>query len=374
MKIAMIAPSFIPSRRANSIQTMKMAQAFTLLGHQVLVVVPGDDPKLSWDQEIVPHYGLSAKFDLAWVSTKGILHGYDFALSSIKTAKKWGTELIFTRQPQTAALTSTRGIPTIFEAHDLPPGRMGPVFFKRFLRGSGCRGIVSISDALLNAIRSIYDLGDSATVTSPDGVDLERYTDLPTPSKARMDLNLKDKFTIGYTGHFYPGRGIEVLLDSAAKLPKVQFLFVGGQPADIKRISETISHNGSENVTLTGFIDNAELPKYQAACDTLLMPYQLNVSGSSGGDIGKYLSPMKMFEYLAVGRPILSSDLPVLREVLNQDNSILLEPSDVDSWVAAINQLQNDAELRNKLSANAKATSQNHSWQSRAGNILSKLK
>ncbi|MCK5702402.1 MAG: glycosyltransferase, partial [Cyclobacteriaceae bacterium] len=163
-------------------------------------------------------------------------------------------------------------------------------------------------------------------------------------------------------------------LDAAAKLPKVQFLFVGGQPADIKRISEIIAQNGSENVTLTGFIDNAELPNYQAACDALLMPYQLNVSGSSGGDIGKYLSPMKMFEYLAVGRPILSSDLPVLREVLNQDNSILLEPSDADSWVAAINQLQKDSGLRNKLSANARVTAQNYSWQSRAGNILSKLK
>jgi glycosyltransferase involved in cell wall biosynthesis len=373
MKIAFIAPSFIPSRRANSIQTMKMAQAFTLLGHRVLVIVPGVEPVITWDKDIAPHYGLSEKFELEWVPIKNIFRGYDFALKSIRTAMKWNADLIFTRHPQSAALASKRNIPTIFEAHDLPHGRMGPISFQQFLSGAGCKGIVSISDALLNAINSLYDIDDTPTHTAPDGVDLVRYKDLPTPDEARSLLELEDKFTAGYTGHFYPGRGIEVLLDTAEKLPEVQFLFVGGQPKDIERISETIKSNKLDNVTLTGFIENSVLPKYQAACDVLLMPYQLEVSGSSGGNISKYLSPMKMFEYLAVGRPILSSELPVLKEVLDEGNSILLPPADALKWSSAIEELKVNPELCAKLGKNARNTAQNYSWQSRAENILFEL-
>ena len=288
-------------------------------------------------------------------------------------AKKWHADLIFTRHPQSAALASERGIATIFEAHDLPQGRMGPVFFQRFIKGSGCKGLVSISDALLNAIKSIYELGDIPTHTAPDGVDLQRYKGLPAPTEARKQLGLAEKFTAGYTGHFYRGRGIEVLLEIAELLPDVQFLFAGGQQNDIKLVSEVVKRNNLKNVILTGFIENAVLPKYQAACDVLMMPYQLEVSGSSGGNIGKYLSPMKMFEYLAVGRPILSSELPVLKEILNENNSVLLPPEDVEKWADAIEKVKGNPEHSKSLGVEAKRNAENFSWQSRAEKILSEL-
>jgi len=94
----------------------------------------------------------------------------------------------------------------------------------------------------------------------------------------------------------------------------VSFLLAGGEPEDVAALREKSANLGLSNVILTGFIPNADLPIYQAACDILLMPYQSQVAASSGGDIARYLSPMKLFEYLACGKPILSSDLPVLRE------------------------------------------------------------
>ena len=128
-----------------------------------------------------------------------------------------------------------------------------------------------------------------------------------------------------------------------------------------------------DNVILTGFIPNADLPLYQAACDVLLMPYQKHVAASSGGDIAAYLSPMKLFEYLACGRAILSSDLPVLREVLNPDNAVLLDPEDVEGWAAALRLLQNDAHLRAMLGEQARRDAALYTWEARAGAILAGL-
>ena len=127
---------------------------------------------------------------------------------------------------------------------------------------------------------------------------------------------------------------------------------------------------GLENVLTTGFVPNAELPRYQSACDILLMPYQQYVSASSGGDIARYLSPMKLFEYLACGRAIVSSDLPVLREVLNSENAVLLPPGDVDAWVTALRELQANPELRACLAEKARREATKYTWQARAKRIL----
>ena len=112
------------------------------------------------------------------------------------------------------------------------------------------------------------------------------------------------------------------------------------------------------------------LEGYQAACDILLMPYQHKVSASSGGDIVKFLSPMKLFEYLACGRAILSSDLPVLREVLNSQNAILLPADDSAAWVAAIRELKANPEKRAALAAQAQADASDYSWEARAEQIM----
>lgn len=103
------------------------------------------------------------------------------------------------------------------------------------------------------------------------------------------------------------------------------------------------------------------------------MPYQQRVAASSGGDIAPYLSPMKAFEYLACGRAILCSDLPVLREILHPDNAILLPKDEVAAWVAALQRLQTDVELRQRLGAQARREATRYSWEQRAANLLSGL-
>ncbi len=367
MKICLIAPSAIPARTANSIQTMKMAQAFTGLGHEVRLLAPGAAPGLKWE-ELARHYGLTTAFEIAWLDGPR-LRGYGYAATAVRHARRWGAHMVFTRQPQAAALAARR-LPTVLEMHDRPQGALGPLLFALFMRGRYADRLVCISQALAHDLSREFNfpLEPGFTLIAPDGVDLARYADLPEPETARAALALPQTFTAGYTGHLYDGRGAELILEVAQRAPEINFLLVGGEPGDVRRVRALAAN--LPNVRLAGFVPNADLPRYQAACDVLLMPYQPRVAASSGGDIGRYLSPMKMFEYLACGRPVLASALPVLQEVLNETNAILLPPENPQPWADTLRMLAKNPAQRMALGAAGRATAEQHTWEARARQVV----
>ena len=396
MKIALVAPSHLPSRRANSLQVMKMAQAFTCLGYTVRVAVPGKVAQpVPWD-ELAHLYGLHAQFPVEWLPARSLLRRYDYGLEAVRWAQRWSADLLYTRLPQAAAIASVIGLATVLEVHDMPAGVMGVWLFRRFLRGGGMRRLVAITHALAADLveklgapgvesPQVLAAGSPATpgftVVASDGVDLERYADLPRPEQARQllgwaDVHLSlppDRFTAGYTGHLYAGRGINMILEMARRLPEVSFLLVGGEPEEVTRVRAAAQSKDLANVILTGFVPNAELPRYHSACDVFLMPYQRRVAASSGGDIARYLSPMKLFEYMACGRPILCSDLPVLREVLNPENALLLPPEDAGAWVTALESLKSDPLRRLALERQTLNEVKSYTWERRAQLILNGL-
>ena len=384
MKIAIIAPTEIPARRANTLQVMKMAQALQALGHTIRLAVPRTGPgaPAAWP-ELAQHYGLHSSFPIDWLPAHPKLRRYDFSLRAVRWARRWQAELVYTRLPQAAALSSSLGMPTILEIHDLPQGNLGPWMFRRFLKGRGARRMVAITHALARDLAEKLGAPETPpfTIIAPDGVDLDRYADLPSPPAARLRLNqsgrlprpLPECFTAGYTGHLYAGRGSSLLLALAERLPELNFLVAGGEPPDIARLQAEGDERGVRNLLLTGFVPNAELPRYQAACDVLLMPYQQQVAASSGGDIARYLSPMKLFEYLACGRAILSSNLAALQEVLDDTNAILLPSTDIEAWANTLKRLESDPAACARLSAKARQDSARYTWENRAGRILENL-
>jgi glycosyltransferase involved in cell wall biosynthesis len=399
MKIAIIAPTEIPARRANTLQVMKMTQALQSSGHQIRLAAPQTRSTAipGWE-ELARHYGLQHSFPIDWLKANPRFRRYDFSLRAVAWARRWQAELIYTRLPQAAALASFLGSPTILETHDLPQGSLGPWMFHKFLRGKGARRLVVITHALAQDLSQKMGAPTTPpfTVIAPDGVDLERYADLPTPTAARQRLNQsnvlnlpsstakgrrlpEETFTAGYTGHLYPGRGSDLLLALAQRLPETCFLIVGGEPQDVAHLQARAASLHIDNLYLTGFVPNAELPLYQAACDVLLMPYQEQVAASSGGDIARYLSPLKLFEYLACQRPIISSDLPVLREILNENNAILLPlvaktaTNEIETWAEALMLLKSQPETRARLAAQARQDASLYTWESRAAHILQGL-
>jgi len=388
MKIAIIAPTEIPARRANTIQVMKMSHALQRQGHQVRLAIPTSQsaeemsikPETTWEQ-LAHHYGLQTSFEMTWLNANPRMRRYDFSLKAVRWAQSWAADLIYTRLPQAGAIASWRGIPTILEMHDTPKGMAGPWLFTEFLDGSGARRLVAITQALADDLSRRYPnsrIGQLLQV-APDGVDLDRYAGLPAPDEARTVLRTRDdrlgalkteQFIAGYTGHLYAGRGGELILKLAKSMPEVIFLVVGGEPQQVEAFRAEASQEKLENLILTGFVPNAELPLYQAACNVLLMPYQPRIEASSGGDISRYLSPMKLFEYLACGRAIVSSDLPVFREVLHPQNALLVSPVQPEDWRKAILSLREDPNLWHQLANRALQDAQRYTWEARARNIL----
>ena len=166
---------------------------------------------------------------------------------------------------------------------------------------------------------------------------------------------------------------MNTLKELAQRFPQVQFIWVGGKEDVVLRWKEMLEKEGIQNILLPGFVDNAILPLYQMAADILLMPYGKMVAGSSGGNIAEVSSPMKMFEYMASGRVILTSDIPVLREVLNENNAAFYTPENTDDLAEKFTALMNDESLRKKLSDQALLDVRQYSWQERMKKIIHSL-
>jgi glycosyltransferase involved in cell wall biosynthesis len=160
------------------------------------------------------------------------------------------------------------------------------------------------------------------------------------------------------------------MLELARTNSDIQLLWAGGEPAAIERWRTRIQRSGVENLQILGFVPNEQLPLIQAACDILLLPHERRVSASSGGDIAAFTSPMKLFEYMAAGRTILASDLPVLREVLNEKNAAFAPPGSVDSWNAELRSLVKDEGRRNALAKQAQEDAKKYTWAVRAKKSL----
>ena len=104
MKIAIIAPTYLPALRANTIQVMKMAQAMAVLGHEVRVAVPGE-PQVTWDV-ISSHYCLQEEINIEWLPIRDRLRRYDYGFTGLKWQKpgeRICSTLAYRRQPRSAA-------------------------------------------------------------------------------------------------------------------------------------------------------------------------------------------------------------------------------------------------------------------------------
>ncbi|MEA5388511.1 glycosyltransferase family 4 protein [Haloarculaceae archaeon H-GB11] len=224
---------------------------------------------------------------------------------------------------------------------------------------SSIDGVVCITEALKEYDLATYDVTDC--FVAPDGVDLEPYASLSKKS-ARRQLDIPiDETVVAYTGHLYPGKGGQILAAAADRIDATVYV-VGGYPEDVERVKTTTEP--TDNVVFTGFVDPSEIPLYQVAADVLVAPYTRNARD--------YISPLKLFEYMAAGRPIVASDLSVLKEVLSHgENALLAEPGDSDALADAVRRVLSDTDLAQQLSATVSKDVRQYTWNRRAQRILS---
>jgi glycosyltransferase involved in cell wall biosynthesis len=206
-------------------------------------------------------------------------------------------------------------------------------------------GLVTNSHALAAIIKDDFSMPEEKVLAAPNGAEDLGFVPPPNLNGAEID--------VGYVGHLYQGRGIELILHMARACPWARFHIVGGSDDDIRSWTERTAH--LNNLLLHGFVPPAEVETFRRNCDVLLAPYQKEVYGSTYRDQADYMSPLKLFEYMASGRAIICSNLPALHEILTGgETTIFCEPEDPHAWVSALEQLRRDSDLRRRLGNNAR--------------------
>ena len=213
---------------------MKMCQAMTQDGYEVELFAPAYQRPFMNLQDLLRTYGIKRPFKITWLADS--FRGWGYAYRATRAAQRAGVDIVYARSLQGAMLASRAGIPTWYEAHDLPRGRLAPIYFYWLRTSQNFRYLIVITEALERMFRQ-YLLGsfpEQQIIVAPDGVDLEQFVDLKPPAVAKRQLNIaSDQYVAGYAGHLYAGRGVDVIIGCAERLSDVLFLVVGGEPSDI---------------------------------------------------------------------------------------------------------------------------------------------
>lgn len=372
-KLIYISPSIFPSQAANSTHVILQVDALAKLYDQVLLVgmaAKGVKNMSNIKDQLVDEYGVSMEnIDLALCrNVLGFAENLIIALFSVRFILLAREAKVVTRNIYAAflGLFLTRGL-FIYETHNVENGFRS--ILQRILLNAKRVQVIVISNSLQKMLVEKYELKNNRITVCHDAA----RSNLPLikDSQAEMFDGIAEYTNIiGYFGSLYPGRGIDIIEGMAERMPESLFVVFGpsGQNLEFERRV----NNVHSNVRFNGFVNHKEIHRNMSACDFLLMPYQRTVSiGPSGSDTSKWMSPMKMFEYMAAARPIISSDLPVLREILiDKANALLVAPDNIQKWVEATCSLRDDSSLRDRLAFNARADYESkYNWNARASVI-----
>ncbi|MEV0277827.1 glycosyltransferase family 4 protein [Streptomyces sp. NPDC050610] len=368
MRIAYLHACEIPSVFANGVHVMRMCDAFADAGHHVTLfaatgTIPADD--------VHAYYGTRNRFPVHTFGTPRIpVLGRWLRAWRVRRAvhRSGAVDLLYGRDLY-ALLASTGLAPLVYETHLLRPGRDQRIVERLLLRQRGLRRVVTVTEALAEDYRRTVPRlrrpRGPELVTASDCADLPPAAG-PTATLPGRPHTLK----VGYVGHLYPGRGIDVILALAASLPDADFHLVGGTDEDL---AHWRSRPHPSNAHFHGHHPPSRLHPYYRAFDVVLAPYQRRVACAGGaGDISRWVSPMKLFEYMSYGKAIVASDLPVLREVLTDGaNCVLCPPDDVAAWTAAVKRLADDPEARAALGREAeRRLRRDYTWRARVDRVL----
>lgn len=373
-----ISPSILPSESANSVHVIMQVRALADCGFRVtLYACRSVREKKDLVRSIQAQYAVN--FDDICMVTCFVKSVF---MSTSKVALLALFRLVSNRRPnliisRNLYATYILGVllrqPHIFEVHDVEKGIRG--YVQRSILKRPWIRIIAISQKLLEYLNEIHGVTPCVSQVlhdaAPHGIS-------PVSPENRRAL-LKDlvhetkgewEGICGYIGHLYSGRGIEIIETMASSRSNVLFLIIGGRSEEIVVRRES---NKLKNLLYLGHMPHNRALQIGGCVDVLLMPYQTSVSvGVKDRDTAKWMSPMKMFEYLAVGVPIISSSLPVLREILvHNNNALLVRPDAPEEWIAALDLLLKDRTLAARISDTAhKLYQDKYTWRKRAEALL----
>jgi len=344
MRIAYLAKTRVPDITANSMQSVQVCAALAGLGHSVTFIViddsdAGNEP--TWEQ-LSDFYDVQTWFKVDKIAVpkaknSRFLYLWASLLSIPRIRKKLikgGYDLVYSRDVISAWTASYCRLNTVFEAHALIwASRLQRLLFARLVRSKYLLKLVSITHSLAEVYIRRYPELQDRVIIAPDGAEICSQRVIENAESPLKGLPTKLK--VGYVGHLYKGKGLEVVEAIAGSMPDVEFHIVGGRPEDVSFWEHIIKE---DNVFFYGFVPREKLSHYYAALDVCILPNQETVWAAGAAtvknrlDIGSFTSPLKMFEYMAHGKAIVASDLPVLREVLHDGIAVLVDASRAEEW------------------------------------------
>lgn len=368
MKILYLSRAKVPSRSANSLNVMKMCEAFSLNGHDVTLFVPRRSRSEASVEDPFAFYGVAPCFALKRFPGKKKPR----ALLRPTTVVSWWIrlrrpDLLFGRDHSLRYDLDEFGIPVVIDAHKLVDDPDNRRRIPKLLRSGLLKRLVTTTDASAEDYVREYGIPRERILVARNAADEPgevEALDLPPPARLR----------VGYIGHLYPGKGMERIAEMAPRCPWASFHVVGGTEADLAYWQRETK--GCENLYFYGHRPHAETARYRQSMDVLLAPYQEQIGSVGGGDIdARTMSPIKLFEYMAAGRAILASDLPAIREILTDRVDARLCPAeDTPSWVEALEELRSQPALQEALGRAAQAAFRaRYTWRARAKAVLEGL-
>ncbi len=383
MRIAYCTNVRLPSERAHGHQVAHVCDALAQLGHEVHVFCPYRLAAIA--ENFATYYGVDKTIRLHTVGTfdpiaacwlPGVLGLWvlNALLGHQLSAElaQFQPDLCYTRSPALVPALLTYGKPVIVELHQLP--RFGRAQFVR--QCNRCAVVACLTSVMKQKLVS-WGVESDRIQVAPDAVDLRRFADLPDIQSARATLGIKtSRLVVGYVGRLKTlgqEKGVGILLQSLKQLQASQQFFgliVGGPAADLaeyKTQAQALALTESD-VLFTGEVPADRVPLALQACDILAMPFP---------DFPHYrenMSPLKMFEYMAAGKPIITSDLPTIRDVLSEKNAIFCLPGEVASLAHALRTVVQNPQMAQECATNAFELAQEHSWLQRMRRILSEFK
>lgn len=370
MKIIYIANTQMPTDRAHGYQIGKTCEKFAAFGNEVGLIVPTRANALG---DMFEYYGLKRNFTLEKIPCFGVMsRAGSGTLAFWSELSIFSVKLFFKKVEKSTVVYSRDIIPlfvfrmrrfnVVYNVHNWSErrSRVTRLFLGRHVK------IVCNSEGTRQ--RVMKD-GFTNVITAQNGVELSDFENLGDKFELRKTLALPlDKKIVMYVGHLYGWKGVDTVLKAAKLLDDKKdmlFVVVGGDAGEQKEFLAKMKEAGIENMLPLGNQPKKEIPKYLRSADILLLPN----SGKSEESV-KYTSPIKMFEYMASGVPIIASDLPSLKEVLNGENSLFVKPDNPQSLAEGIEKLLDDKKLSEKFAMRAKSDVQKYTWDEYAKKIL----
>ncbi|HAJ44661.1 hypothetical protein A3K33_01255 [Candidatus Azambacteria bacterium RIFOXYC1_FULL_41_20] len=380
MKIIYISNSRIPTEKANGFQIMKMCEAFSNAGAKVELWIPKRFNRIKEDP--FSYYNVGKIFDIKKISVidtiplekffgsiAGLAESISFSIFVLfHILKREQKNLIYSRDQFICWFLSFFNEKFVYEIHSFPKNFR---LYKRLWRKTHC--VVAITQGLKSLLIE-HGIDSGKILVASDGVDLEFFNSVNQPKEdIRIELNLPaGDFLVGYVGKFKTlgmEKGIKTMISAIPLLGKeIKIVFVGAEESEIKEYKNMANRlNALSQCLIINNQPYLKAVKYMKAMDALVIPFP------NAPHYAFYASPLKLFEYMAAGRPIIASDLPALREILNDKNALFFKPEDVDDLARAVKMLKLSQTLCYHLSGQAFSDVKNYTWGARAKKILNFL-